>query len=135
MGDEFHYWLSIPKKKPLPLQKVMHTRKRHMELFQELNQKFQTLDRFRDIPNMGSMVSNRKPGGSLRANLRAGYLSTIYICAGHLMCDCANEQLVSLVLVGNHYSSCWRVHPFKSTEAQGQFEQGRLLCIHFNARP
>lgn len=59
----FHYWLSIPKKKPLPLQKVMHTRKRHMELFQELNQKFQTLDRFRDIPNMGSMVSNRKPGG------------------------------------------------------------------------
>lgn len=59
----FHYWLTIPKKKPLPLQKVMHTRKRHMELFQELNQKFQTLDRFRDIPNMGSMVSNRKPGG------------------------------------------------------------------------
>ena len=33
-----------------------------MELFQELNQKFQTLDRFRDIPNMGTMVSNRKPG-------------------------------------------------------------------------
>lgn len=60
----FHYWLSIPKQKPLPLQKVMHTRKRHMELFQELNQKFQTLDRFRDIPNMGSMVSNRKPRGA-----------------------------------------------------------------------
>lgn len=39
------------------LQKVMHTRKRHMELFQELNQKFQTLDRFRDIPNTSSMVS------------------------------------------------------------------------------
>lgn len=58
----FHYWLSIPKRNPLPLQKVMHTRKRHMELFQELNQKFQTLDRFRDIPNMGTMVSNRKPG-------------------------------------------------------------------------
>lgn len=57
----FHYWLSIPKRNPLPLQKVMHTRKRHMELFQELNQKFQTLDRFRDIPNMGTMVSNRKP--------------------------------------------------------------------------
>lgn len=46
------------KTNPLPLQKVMHTRKRHMELFQELNQKFQTLDRFQDIPNMGSMVSN-----------------------------------------------------------------------------
>ncbi|XP_066552866.1 adhesion G protein-coupled receptor B3 isoform X3 [Amia ocellicauda] len=44
----------------LDFEKVMHTRKRHMELFQELNQKFQTLDRFRDIPNMGSMVSNRK---------------------------------------------------------------------------
>lgn len=39
------------------LQKVMHTRKRHMELFQELNQKFQTLDRFRDIPNTSSLVS------------------------------------------------------------------------------
>uniref|UniRef100_A0A8C1FJE1 Adhesion G protein-coupled receptor B3 n=1 Tax=Cyprinus carpio carpio TaxID=630221 RepID=A0A8C1FJE1_CYPCA len=36
----------------LDFEKVMHTRKRHMELFQELNQKFQTLDRFRDIPNM-----------------------------------------------------------------------------------
>uniref|UniRef100_A0AAY4BMK4 Adhesion G protein-coupled receptor B3 n=1 Tax=Denticeps clupeoides TaxID=299321 RepID=A0AAY4BMK4_9TELE len=44
---------SLECRKPLPLQKVMHTRKRHMELFQELNQKFQTLDRFRDIPNMG----------------------------------------------------------------------------------
>uniref|UniRef100_A0AAQ6A179 Adhesion G protein-coupled receptor B3 n=1 Tax=Amphiprion ocellaris TaxID=80972 RepID=A0AAQ6A179_AMPOC len=52
----------------LDFEKVMHTRKRHMELFQELNQKFQTLDRFRDIPNMGSMVSNRKPGGWLSAN-------------------------------------------------------------------
>jgi len=30
-----------------------------MELFQELNQKFQTLDRFRDIPNTSSMVSLR----------------------------------------------------------------------------
>lgn len=28
-----------------------------MELFQELNQKFQTLDRFRDVPKSGSMVS------------------------------------------------------------------------------
>ncbi|CAJ1067485.1 adhesion G protein-coupled receptor B3 isoform X5 [Xyrichtys novacula] len=46
------------------LEKVMHTRKRHMELFQELNQKFQTLDRFRDIPNMGSMdkaMPNKNP--------------------------------------------------------------------------
>ncbi|XP_043919805.1 adhesion G protein-coupled receptor B3 [Protopterus annectens] len=39
----------------LDFEKVMHTRKRHMELFQELNQKFQTLDRFRDIPNTSSM--------------------------------------------------------------------------------
>lgn len=57
-GDAFPL-LAVNRKNPLPLQKVMHTRKRHMELFQELNQKFQTLDRFRDIPNMGSMVSNR----------------------------------------------------------------------------
>uniref|UniRef100_A0A8C9N1C2 Adhesion G protein-coupled receptor B3 n=1 Tax=Serinus canaria TaxID=9135 RepID=A0A8C9N1C2_SERCA len=40
------------------LQKVMHTRKRHMELFQELNQKFQTLDRFRDVPKSGSMENS-----------------------------------------------------------------------------
>ncbi|KAM3862814.1 adhesion G protein-coupled receptor B3 [Diretmus argenteus] len=48
----------------LDFEKVMHTRKRHMELFQELNQKFQTLDRFRDIPNMGSMdkaMVNKNP--------------------------------------------------------------------------
>uniref|UniRef100_A0A8C1YDI1 Adhesion G protein-coupled receptor B3 n=1 Tax=Cyprinus carpio TaxID=7962 RepID=A0A8C1YDI1_CYPCA len=50
----------------LDFEKVMHTRKRHMELFQELNQKFQTLDRFRDIPNMGGMVSNRKRGSHPR---------------------------------------------------------------------
>uniref|UniRef100_A0A3Q2YZ96 Adhesion G protein-coupled receptor B3 n=1 Tax=Hippocampus comes TaxID=109280 RepID=A0A3Q2YZ96_HIPCM len=56
--------MSSLEQKPLPLQKVMHTRKRHMELFQELNQKFQTLDRFRDIPNMGSMdkaMPNKNP--------------------------------------------------------------------------
>lgn len=63
--------LAVNSKNPLPLQKVMHTRKRHMELFQELNQKFQTLDRFRDIPNMGSMVSNRKnQGGGARPATR-----------------------------------------------------------------
>lgn len=48
----------------LDFEKVMHTRKRHMELFQELNQKFQTLDRFRDIPNMGGMdklMANKNP--------------------------------------------------------------------------
>ncbi|XP_058652211.1 adhesion G protein-coupled receptor B3 isoform X4 [Onychostoma macrolepis] len=48
----------------LDFEKVMHTRKRHMELFQELNQKFQTLDRFRDIPNMGGMdkaMPNKNP--------------------------------------------------------------------------
>ncbi|XP_018605065.1 adhesion G protein-coupled receptor B3 isoform X1 [Scleropages formosus] len=48
----------------LDFEKVMHTRKRHMELFQELNQKFQTLDRFRDTPNMGSMdkaMPNKNP--------------------------------------------------------------------------
>uniref|UniRef100_A0A4W5K718 Uncharacterized protein n=1 Tax=Hucho hucho TaxID=62062 RepID=A0A4W5K718_9TELE len=48
----------------MDFEKVMHTRKRHMELFQELNQKFQTLDRFQDIPNMGSMdkaMANKNP--------------------------------------------------------------------------
>lgn len=63
-GEEWDAFplLAVNRRNPLPLQKVMHTRKRHMELFQELNQKFQTLDRFRDIPNMGSMVSNRGRG-------------------------------------------------------------------------
>ncbi|NXF79304.1 AGRB3 protein, partial [Sclerurus mexicanus] len=42
----------------LDFEKVMHTRKRHMELFQELNQKFQTLDRFRDVPKSGSMENS-----------------------------------------------------------------------------
>nr|XP_033793245.1 adhesion G protein-coupled receptor B3 isoform X5 [Geotrypetes seraphini] len=48
----------------LDFEKVMHTRKRHMELFQELNQKFQTLERFRDIPNTGTMenpTANKNP--------------------------------------------------------------------------
>ncbi|XP_072414232.1 adhesion G protein-coupled receptor B3 isoform X7 [Chiloscyllium punctatum] len=39
----------------LDFEKVMHTRKRHMELFQELNQKFQTLDRFREPPSTSSI--------------------------------------------------------------------------------
>lgn len=34
-------------------QKVMHTRKRHSELYHELNQKFHTLDRYR-APAAGS---------------------------------------------------------------------------------
>ncbi|XP_069091827.1 adhesion G protein-coupled receptor B3 isoform X3 [Pleurodeles waltl] len=53
----------------LDFEKVMHTRKRHMELFQELNQKFQTLDRFRDIPNTGSMDNpalNKNPWDSFK---------------------------------------------------------------------
>lgn len=37
----------------LALQKVMHTRKRHSELYHELNQKFHTLDRYR-APAAGS---------------------------------------------------------------------------------
>uniref|UniRef100_A0A803SS41 Adhesion G protein-coupled receptor B3 n=1 Tax=Anolis carolinensis TaxID=28377 RepID=A0A803SS41_ANOCA len=53
----FHDSLYNIKQSYFILQKVMHTRKRHMELFQELNQKFQTLDRFRDVPKSGSMVS------------------------------------------------------------------------------
>ncbi|XP_015675233.1 adhesion G protein-coupled receptor B3-like [Protobothrops mucrosquamatus] len=48
----------------LDFEKVMHTRKRHMELFQELNQKFQTLDRFRDVPKSGSMEN---PAGSSKS--------------------------------------------------------------------
>ncbi|XP_033860615.1 adhesion G protein-coupled receptor B3-like isoform X1 [Acipenser ruthenus] len=56
----------------LDFEKVMHTRKRHMELFQELNQKFQTLDRFQDIPNMGSMSGK---SWTLSSGHRRGHLS------------------------------------------------------------
>lgn len=34
----------------------LHAGKRHVELFQKLNQKFQTLDRFQNIPNTGSTM-------------------------------------------------------------------------------
>ncbi|XP_072404714.1 adhesion G protein-coupled receptor B2 isoform X6 [Chiloscyllium punctatum] len=37
----------------LDFEKVMHTRKRHSELYHELNQKFHTLDRFRDSEPSG----------------------------------------------------------------------------------
>lgn len=39
-----------------PLQKVMHTRKRHSELYHELNQKFHTLDRYRAPATNASKV-------------------------------------------------------------------------------
>lgn len=69
-----------------------------MELFQELNQKFQTLDRFRDIPNMGTMVSNRKPGegGRVGGGVRVDSSSQSRISGvEHRTCDFANEQLSS----------------------------------------
>uniref|UniRef100_A0A803U194 Adhesion G protein-coupled receptor B3 n=1 Tax=Anolis carolinensis TaxID=28377 RepID=A0A803U194_ANOCA len=59
----FHDSLYNIKQSYFILQKVMHTRKRHMELFQELNQKFQTLDRFRDVPKSGSMKWRTCLGG------------------------------------------------------------------------
>lgn len=39
-------WVAPPLK-PCGSQKVMHTRKRHSELYHELNQKFHTFDRYR----------------------------------------------------------------------------------------
>lgn len=52
-----------------------------MELFQELNQKFQTLDRYRDIPNMGGMVSNRKQGSvCLITEYRGGAALSMFSC-------------------------------------------------------
>lgn len=40
------HWVASPLK-PCGSQKVMHTRKRHSELYHELNQKFHTFDRYR----------------------------------------------------------------------------------------
>ncbi|XP_069830689.1 adhesion G protein-coupled receptor B3 isoform X4 [Dendropsophus ebraccatus] len=66
----------------LDFEKVMHTRKRHMELFQELNQKFQTLDRFRDIPNTGSMDNpavNKNPWDSFKGPSDYQHYTTINV--------------------------------------------------------
>ncbi|XP_071998295.1 adhesion G protein-coupled receptor B3 isoform X5 [Engystomops pustulosus] len=66
----------------LDFEKVMHTRKRHMELFQELNQKFQTLDRFRDIPNTGCMDNpavNKNPWDSFKSPSEYQHYTTINV--------------------------------------------------------
>uniref|UniRef100_A0A8C4L0T3 Adhesion G protein-coupled receptor B3 n=1 Tax=Equus asinus asinus TaxID=83772 RepID=A0A8C4L0T3_EQUAS len=66
----------------LDFEKVMHTRKRHMELFQELNQKFQTLDRFRDIPNTSSMENpapNKNPWDSFKNPSEYQHYTTINV--------------------------------------------------------
>uniref|UniRef100_A0ACB8GEK3 Adhesion G protein-coupled receptor B3 n=2 Tax=Sphaerodactylus townsendi TaxID=933632 RepID=A0ACB8GEK3_9SAUR len=61
----------------------MHTRKRHMELFQELNQKFQTLDRFRDVPKSGSMenptAANKAPWDSFKNTSEYQHYTTINV--------------------------------------------------------
>lgn len=48
----------------LTLQKVMHTRKRHSELYHELNQKFHTLDRYR-APAAGTSKVRSWGGGGV----------------------------------------------------------------------
>uniref|UniRef100_A0A8B9BGF1 Adhesion G protein-coupled receptor B3 n=1 Tax=Anser brachyrhynchus TaxID=132585 RepID=A0A8B9BGF1_9AVES len=66
----------------LDFEKVMHTRKRHMELFQELNQKFQTLDRFRDVPKSGSMensAQNKAPWDSFKTTGEYQHYTTINV--------------------------------------------------------
>uniref|UniRef100_A0A8C0J0A8 Adhesion G protein-coupled receptor B3 n=2 Tax=Chelonoidis abingdonii TaxID=106734 RepID=A0A8C0J0A8_CHEAB len=66
----------------LDFEKVMHTRKRHMELFQELNQKFQTLDRFRDVPKSGSMETptpNKAPWDSFKNTNEYQHYTTINV--------------------------------------------------------
>ncbi|XP_012928110.1 adhesion G protein-coupled receptor B3 isoform X4 [Heterocephalus glaber] len=66
----------------LDFEKVMHTRKRHMELFQELNQKFQTLDRFRDIPNTSSMENpapNKNPWDTFKTPSEYQHYTTINV--------------------------------------------------------
>uniref|UniRef100_A0A8B9EA36 Adhesion G protein-coupled receptor B2 n=1 Tax=Anser cygnoides TaxID=8845 RepID=A0A8B9EA36_ANSCY len=45
----------------LDFEKVMHTRKRHSELYHELNQKFHTLDRYRAPPGWGWMEQPAAP--------------------------------------------------------------------------
>uniref|UniRef100_A0A8C5WBL8 Adhesion G protein-coupled receptor B3 n=1 Tax=Leptobrachium leishanense TaxID=445787 RepID=A0A8C5WBL8_9ANUR len=66
----------------LDFEKVMHTRKRHMELFQELNQKFQTLDRFRDIPNTGSLENpsiNKSPWDTYKTPIEYQHYTSINV--------------------------------------------------------
>uniref|UniRef100_A0A8C6ZHS7 Adhesion G protein-coupled receptor B2 n=1 Tax=Nothoprocta perdicaria TaxID=30464 RepID=A0A8C6ZHS7_NOTPE len=52
---------------PLALQKVMHTRKRHSELYHELNQKFHTLDRYRAPATGASKEPPPKPWSAFKA--------------------------------------------------------------------
>lgn len=94
-----------------------------MELFQELNQKFQTLDRFRDIPNTSSMVS-----------------ILCFISAQHHAKD-MSCQLSSLPLVAPHCLGKTRVtyteknNPSKGTLecTKGQIKNDRIfkyfICI------
>ncbi|KAJ8359971.1 hypothetical protein SKAU_G00164960 [Synaphobranchus kaupii] len=90
----------------LDFEKVMHTRKRHMELFQELNQKFQTLDRFRDIPNMGGMdkaMPNKNPWESYNPASEYQNYATMNVLESHAkdsleMTPAEWEKCVSLPL-------------------------------------
>ncbi|XP_064172792.1 adhesion G protein-coupled receptor B3 isoform X2 [Anguilla rostrata] len=90
----------------LDFEKVMHTRKRHMELFQELNQKFQTLDRFRDIPNMAGMekaMPNKNPWESYNPGSEYQNYATMNVLESHAkdsleMTPAEWEKCVSLPL-------------------------------------
>ena len=66
--DAGPWWMPTAAGSAVAPQKVMHTRKRHSELYHELNQKFHTLDRYR-APAAGS--SKVRSSGSHPAPIRS----------------------------------------------------------------
>ncbi len=142
LNSKSHPPTPFPPLPPLPLQKVMHTRKRHMELFQELNQKFQTLDRYRDIPNMGGMVSNRKRSSVCLITEYWGvpHCLCLAVSSGGAPVLCTgNEWLKELIVIHPVYSSGKIAYP---PATPGVEEEERLShhcdpcsCTHSNTRP
>ena len=55
---------------PLPLQKIMHTRKRHQDMFQDLNRKLQHADKDKDALGPDSKVGRRGMGQGIGAEPR-----------------------------------------------------------------
>ena len=51
---------------PLPLQKIMHTRKRHQDMFQDLNRKLQHAEKDKDVLGPDSKVWRARAGAGLR---------------------------------------------------------------------
>lgn len=57
---------------PLPLQKIMHTRKRHQDMFQDLNRKLQHAEKDKDVLGPDSKVWRRGLGRGFGGGAESG---------------------------------------------------------------